>query len=105
MNNKEYELYKIEELSKERGEAARRKALLTPKGYGRVVSEAHTPRYMDAIRELNTINNQLKDLLVQRIRSDRMMPSNPTGIKLTWTAIKEKYKISQSTLNYVRGYL
>ena len=96
MTPQEHELCQIKNLSVERGKAAMKKALLTPKGYSAsFISEAHTPSYMDANRHLYNIRRQLKRLLRARIRDDRK-----DG--LSWKAIREKYQISQSTLNEFR---
>ena len=96
MTPQEYEIYQIKNLSERRGKAAKKKALLTPKGHSTdFISEAHTPSYMDAIRDLNSLRRQLKRLLRARIRDDRTAG-------MSWKAIREKYQISQSTLNDFR---
>ena len=97
MNTERDELNQIKVLSEKRTAAAIKKALLTPKGHT-FISEAHTPKYKDAMRSLHGARDGLKKLLGPRLKQDR-------ANGLTWKAIIEKYEISKSTLADVRFLL
>lgn len=96
MNTEKRELHKIKALAQKRDKAAQRKGRMTPKGHSSFISEAHTPGYKDAIRSLRAARQELKPLLLPRIKQDR-------ANSLTWKAIREKYEISQATLKDVRS--
>ena len=95
MDQEGRDLFNIKELSKKRGECAKKIALLTPKGYSSYTSMAHTPKYLEAKLKLRSIRKSLEDLLGHRIEDDRR-------VGLTWKRIIEKYGISQSTLKDMR---
>ena len=88
--------YKLERLVKNRAEYAKRKRSTAPRGYASsYISGSHNGSYMDACNALNSIDRDIKQLLVPVVRRMRFRGT-------TWKAVRESLGINATVLRVVR---
>ena len=84
----------LKRLIKERNRLSQLKAARTPRSS--YICESHDGPYLDAVRQLHTIDDEISKILIPTIDKYRRLG-------LTWENIKVKLNISHTVLKMVRN--